>query len=150
MLAIIGGDPLAFMPYVQLYHRTLTEKGKGPLPVGAHSPGHVAGTDEQAREELWPHYVAMHDRIGRERGWPPLTRTGFEQAAGPRGALCVGSPATVAAKIVRTAKGLGLSRFDLKYSASALPHDRMMRSIELYGKEVAPRVHEAMASPAGP
>jgi probable LLM family oxidoreductase len=145
MLAIIGGDPRAFAPFVQLYHQSLAEAGKGPLPIGAHSPGYIADTDEQAREELWPHYAAMHDRIGRERGWPPLTRAGFEQSAGPNGALCVGSPATVAAKIARTCKALGLSRFDMKYSAGTLPHSNMMRSIELYGSQVAPMVREAVA-----
>ncbi len=87
----------------------------------------------------------MHDRIGRERGWPPLTRQGFEQSTGPNGALCVGSPATVAAKIVRTAKALGLTRFDMKYSAGSLPHEKLMTSIELYGNQVAPLVHELMA-----
>lgn len=145
MLAIIGGDPLAFVPYAQLYHRALKESGKATLPIGAHSPGYVAATDEQAREELWPHHAAMHDRIGRERGWPPLTRQGFEQSTGPNGALCVGSPATVAAKIVRTAKALGLTRFDMKYSAGSLPHEKLMTSIELYGNQVAPLVHELMA-----
>lgn len=145
MLAIIGGDPRAFAPYVQLYHQSLAEAGKRPLPIGAHSPGYIADTDEQAREELWPHYAAMHDRIGGERGWPPLTRAGFEQSAGPNGALCVGAPATVAAKIARTCKALSLSRFDMKYSAGTLPHANMMRSIELYGSQVAPLVREALA-----
>ena len=144
MLAIIGGDPLGFVPYAQLYHRALKEAGRELLPIGAHSPGHVADTDEQAKEELFPHYAAMHSRIGRERGWPPLTRAGFEQMAGPTGALCVGSPATVAAKIVRAAKALGLSRFDLKYSAGTLPHPVMMRSIELYATQVAPLVREQL------
>lgn len=148
MLAIIGGDPVAFMPYVQLYRRALAEAGKEPLPIGAHSPGYVADSDEQAREELWPHYAAMHDRIGRERGWPPLTRAGFEQVAGPTGALCVGAPATVAAKIVRATKALGLSRFDMKYSAGTLPHAQMMHSIQLYGSQVAPLVHEQLGEMA--
>ncbi|HEY0977760.1 MAG TPA: LLM class flavin-dependent oxidoreductase [Flavobacteriales bacterium] len=144
MLAIIGGDPLGFVPYVELYHRALKEAGRDLLPIGAHSPGHVAETDEQAKEELFPHFAAMHSRIGRERGWPPLTRAGFEQMAAPTGALCVGSPATVAAKIVRAAKALGLSRFDLKYSAGTLPHPVMLRSIELYATQVAPLVREQL------
>lgn len=144
MLAIIGGDALAFVPFVDLYKRALAAAGKEMLPVGVHSPGHVADTDEQAREELFPHYAAMHGRIGKERGWPLLTRAAFEQMAGPTGALCVGSPETVAAKIVRAAKALGLSRFDLKYSAGTLPHEKMMRSIELYGTQVAPLVREGL------
>ncbi len=145
MIAIIGGDPLAFAPFVDLYHRALAQYGKAPLPVGAHSPGYVAETDAQAREELWPHYAAMHTRIGAERGWPPLTRAAFEQLAGPNGALCVGAPETVAQKIARTAKALRLTRFDMKYSAGTLPHPLMLRSIELYGTQVVPRVRELLA-----
>ena len=142
MLAIIGGEPMRFAPLVDLYHRATDELGKPRQQVGAHCPGHVAATDEQARDEMWPHYRAMHDRIGRERGWPPLTRQQFDLTAGPDGALFVGSPATVAAKIVKVVTGLGLSRFDLKYSAGTLPHEQQMRTIELYGREVAPAVRK--------
>lgn len=145
MLAIIGGDPLRFAPFADLYRRALDELGRPPLPIGIHSPGHVGETDEQAREELWPHYREMHARIGRDRGWPPMTRSQFELAAGPEGALAVGSPSTVAGKIVRAVEGLGASRFDLKYSAGTLPHGSMLRSIELYGTEVAPLVREQLA-----
>ena len=116
------------------------------LPIGAHSPGHVAPTDEQAREELWPHYQAMMTRIGAERGWPPVTRFQFDREAGPSGALYVGSPATVAKKIADTVRVLGLSRFDMKYSNGALSHDLMVRSIELYGAEVVPRVRALLAA----
>ncbi len=144
MLAIIGGDPLAFAPYAQYYRDALAELGRAPLPIGAHSPGHVAETDQQARDELWPHFGPMYTRIGRERGWPPLTRGAFEQMAGPQGALCVGAPETVAAKIVRTATALGLSRFDMKYSAGTLPHEAMLRSIELYATRVVPLVRERL------
>ena len=145
MLAIIGGQPLRFEPLVALYHRALEQLGQPDQPVGAHSPGYIAGTDEQARDELWPHHAALFARIGRERGWPPMTREQFDQAAGPDGALFVGSPDTVATKIVRVAQGLGLSRFDLKYSAGTLPHENMMSSIELYGTKVAPQVRELLA-----
>lgn len=148
MLAIIGGDPLRFAPFAELYRRALDELGQPELPIGIHSPGHVADTDEQAREELWPHHQVMHARIGRERGWPPMTRSQFDLAAGPEGALAVGSPQTVAAKIVRAVEGLGASRFDLKYSAGTLPHEAMLRSIELYGTEVAPLVRERLARTA--
>jgi probable LLM family oxidoreductase len=146
MLAIIGGDPLRFAPFTDLYRRSLRQLGRPELPIGIHSPGHVAATDEQAREELWPHYRSMHARIGRERGWPPMTREQFDAAAGPTGALAVGAPATVAAKIVRAVNGLGAARFDLKYSAGTLSHDVMMRSIELYGSEVAPLVHAELGT----
>jgi probable LLM family oxidoreductase len=146
MLAVIGGDHLAFTPFVDLYKRALAAAGRAMLPIGVHSPGYVAETDEQAKEDLWPHFQAMHGRIGKERGWPPLTRQAFEQMAGPSGALCVGAPATVAAKIVRAAKALGLARFDLKYSAGTLPHEKMMRSIELYGTQVGPLVHAQLGA----
>ncbi|MDL9946647.1 LLM class flavin-dependent oxidoreductase [Gordonia sp. ABSL11-1] len=146
MLAIIGGDPLRFAPYVDLYRRALTELDQPTdLPVGVHSPGHVADTDEQAREELWPHYRVYVERIGRERGWPPPTRIEFDRSTGPSGSLYVGSPETVAIKIAATSKALGLSRFDMKYSHGTLPHDKLMRSIELYGTQVIPRVAELLA-----
>lgn len=145
MLAIIGGSAQRFVPYVDLYHRARGQFGyEGTLPIGAHSPGHVAATDEQAREALWPHYQAMMSRIGAERGWPPVTRAHFDREAGPDGALYVGSPETVAAKIVRTVQTLRLARFDMKYSNGALPHEAMLASIELYGTKVVPLVHAAL------
>ena len=144
MLAIIGGSPRRFAPYVDLFHRALAASGHEPLPIGAHSPGHVALTDEQAREELWPHHKGMMTRIGAERGWPPITREQFDREAGPDGALCVGSPETVAAKIAATIQALSLTRFDMKYSNGTLPHDMQMSSIELYGTKVAPRVRELL------
>jgi probable LLM family oxidoreductase len=140
MLAIIGGAPMQFAPYVDLYHRALAEFGQERQPVGVHSHGYVARTDQEALEESWPHYAASHAKIGAERGWPPMTREQYEAGAGPDGALFVGSPETVAAKIVKLASGLGLARFDMKYSAGTLPHPLMMKSIELYGSEVAPLV----------
>ena len=113
-------------------------------PVGVHSPGYVADTDEQAREELWPDYRVMRDRIGAERGWPPMNRAEFDHEV-EHGSLYVGSPETVAQKIAATAKGLGISRFDLKYSAGPLAHERMMESIRLYGEKVIPLVREMLA-----
>jgi probable LLM family oxidoreductase len=143
MLAIIGGEPMRFRPYVDLYHRALDQLGSPQLPIGVHSPGYVADTDEQAREELWPDYRVMRDRIGAERGWPPMNRAEFDHEV-EQGSLYVGSPETVARKIAATAAGLGISRFDLKYSAGPLPHDRLMHSIELYGSQVIPRVRELL------
>ncbi|MGD0848179.1 LLM class flavin-dependent oxidoreductase [Bradyrhizobium sp.] len=144
MLAIIGGDPTRFTPYVELYRRAYAQIGKPVQPIGVHSPGYVADTDQQAREQLWPDYKVMRDRIGKERGWPPMERKEFDQEA-DFGSLYVGSPQTVARKIAATAKALGLSRFDMKYSAGSLRHDRMMRSIELYGRQVIPLVRELLA-----
>ena len=143
MLAIIGGDSARFKPYVDLYHRTVQERGPSALPVGVHSPGYVADTDAQAREEFWSGYKQMHDRIGAERGWPPMGRAQFEREV-EAGALYVGSPETVARKIAATARSLGVARFDLKYSAGPLPHAKLMRSIELYGRRVIPVVRELL------
>jgi probable LLM family oxidoreductase len=139
MLAIIGGDPRRFAPYVALYHRALDQFGSARMPVGVHSPGHIADSDTAARDQLWPAFKRMHDRIGGERGWPPINRASFEQEV-ETGSLYVGTPETVARKIAATARTLGLTRFDLKYSAGTLSHELMMRSIELYGREVIPRV----------
>jgi probable LLM family oxidoreductase len=144
MLAIIGGDPTRFAPYAELYRRAYAQLDKPVRPIGVHSPGYVADTDQQAREELWPDYKVMRDRIGKERGWPPMERREFEQEANS-GSLYVGSPETVARKIASTAKALGLSRFDMKYSAGALRHDRLMRSIELYGSKVIPLVRDMLS-----
>jgi alkanesulfonate monooxygenase SsuD/methylene tetrahydromethanopterin reductase-like flavin-dependent oxidoreductase (luciferase family) len=144
MLAIIGGDPRRFARYVELYHRALREFGRPARPIGVHSPGYVADNDAQAREELWADYKVMRDRIGKERGWPPMVRDEFVREA-DHGSLYVGSPETVARKIVSTANALGIARFQLKYSAGPLPHEKLMRSIELYGRKVVPLVREMLA-----
>ncbi|QCI62981.1 LLM class flavin-dependent oxidoreductase [Phreatobacter stygius] len=144
MLAIIGGDPKRFKPYVDLYHRALNQLDTPVQPIGVHSPGYVADTDDQARTELWPSYKQMRDRIGAERGWPPMGQGEFDQEA-DQGSLYVGSPETVARKIAATAKALGIGRFQLKYSAGPLPHDKLMRSIELYGSKVMPLVRDMLA-----
>ena len=145
VLAIIGGAPARFAPYVELYHRALKEFGREPLPVAVHSPGFVAATDSEALETLWPHARRMLTRIGRERGWPPPTKDRF--AADVRdGAWHVGSPETVAAKVAATVSALGVQRFDLKYSAGTLPHEAQAEAIRLYGTEVVPRVKELLSA----
>jgi probable LLM family oxidoreductase len=143
MLAIIGGEPMRFKPFVDLYHRACAQFGRPARAIGVHSPGYVADTDEQARAELWPDYKQMRDRIGAERGWPPMARAEFDREI-ERGALYVGSPQTVARKIAATAQGLGISRFDMKYSAGALAHEKLARCIELYGREVIPLVRDML------
>jgi len=145
MLAIIGGSPLRFAPYIDLYYRALEQLGQERLPVGVHSPGHIADSDEQAREELWPHWREMRNRIGAERGWRPTSRVEFDREIAA-GSLYVGAPETVAQKIATTARALGLARFTMKYSAGTLPHATMMASIERYGTEVIPRVRELLAT----
>jgi probable LLM family oxidoreductase len=149
MLAIIGGNPLRFAPYIDLYHHSLAQRGLEALPIGVHSPGHVADTEERAREELWPSWRDMRNRIGAERGWGPTSRVEFEREI-EGGSLYVGTPETVARKIAATATALGLARFDMKYSAGTLAHDKMMRSIELYGRDVIPRVRELVAAQQEP
>jgi probable LLM family oxidoreductase len=144
MLAIIGGDPKRFAPFADLYRRALKELGKAELPVGVHSHGFVGETDAQAKEDLFADYKRMRDKIGGERGWPPLTRADFEREI-EHGSLYVGASETVARKIAATVKALGVSRFDLKYSAGPLSHEKMMRSIELYGRKVIPLVREMLA-----
>ncbi len=145
MLAIIGGDPNRFKPYVDLYLQALGQLGKPTLPIGVHSHGYISSSDEQARDELWPDYKVMRDRIGAERGWPPMQRAEFDREI-EHGSLYVGSVETVSRKIAATAKALGLSRFDMKYSAGALSHERIMRCISLYGEKVIPLACEILAS----
>jgi probable LLM family oxidoreductase len=142
-LAIIGGDPKRFRPYVELYQRAFAQLGRPVQPIAVHSPGYVADTDEQAREDFWPAYKGMHDRIGAERGWPPIERAQFDQEVA-HGALHVGAPETVAGKIAATAQALGISRFDLKYSAGTLAHEKLLRCIELYGSKVVPLVRDML------
>jgi probable LLM family oxidoreductase len=141
MLAIIGGDPKRFRPFADLYRRAFAQLGKPVQPIGIHSHGYVADTDEKAREEYWPHYKASRDRLGAERGWPPTSRAAFDQEV-DGGALHLGAPDTVARRIATTMKDLGAVRFDMKYSAGTLPHDKIMRCIELYGTKVMPMVKE--------
>lgn len=143
MLAIIGGDPRRFVPYINLYKQALTKLGAPMLPVGVHSPGYIAETNAKAREELWPAYRDMRNRIGAERGWGPTSAGEFEHEI-EAGSLYVGSPETVAQKIAATVRALGVERFDMKYSAGWLAHDKLMRCIGYYGREVIPRVRELL------
>lgn len=145
VLAIIGGDPARFAPYVDLFHRALGQLEKPDLPIAVHSPGFIADTDEEAAEQLWPHYSVMRDRIGAERGWPPSSRAEF-QGEIEHGSLYAGSPETVARKLAATVSTLGIQRFDMKYSAGSLPHERMMHSIELYATKVVPMVKDILSS----
>jgi probable LLM family oxidoreductase len=145
ILAIIGGDPMRFAPYVDLFRRACDDLGTGFLPVGVHSPGFIADTDDEARELLFPHFKHNRDSIGRERGWGPVSREQYEDEI-DHGSLYVGSPETVAQKIAKTVSGLQVQRFDLKYSNGPMPHERSMHCIELYGNVVIPRVRELLAT----
>jgi probable LLM family oxidoreductase len=144
MFAIIGGDPARFKPYVDLYHRATAQLNRPIRPIGVHSPGHLADSDAEAMEQIWPHYKVLHDRIGGERGWSPVTRDRFIGEIA-HGSLYVGAPETVARKIAATVRTLGVVRFDMKYSSGPMQHDVMLKSIELYGKRVIPMVREMLA-----
>lgn len=147
-LAIIGGQPMAFEPLTRLYKRALAEAQQPQQRIGAHFHGLVADTDEEALEILWPHYKRTMDRLGAERGWPPASYMRFKAGATEDGALLAGSPETVARKIAAFAGGLGLSRVDIKYSAGTLPHEAMLRSINLLGNEVKPMVLDMLGQKA--
>ncbi len=142
-LAIIGGDPARFAPYANLYRETLDKTGQPQLPISIHSPGHIAETDEQAIEEQWPHYQSAFGRIGRERGWGPMTKMHYMSEVNG-GSLYVGSPETVARKIAYAISSVGANRFDLKYANGPMPHSKTMRSIELYATKVVPMVNELL------
>jgi probable LLM family oxidoreductase len=145
MLAIIAGRPQRFAPYVELYERALEQLGKPRLPIGLHSLGFVAETDEQAIDVQWPFYKEQFEWAARERGWRPPT---YEQflAEVDHGSMYVGSPETVATRIADVIRTLKLSRFDLLYAVGRVPHEQRMATIELYGREVIPRVRELLAA----
>ncbi|ANY09149.1 LLM class flavin-dependent oxidoreductase [Pseudonocardia sp. HH130630-07] len=144
MLAIIGGQPARFAPYVDLYHRAVEQFGNAPKPVGMHAPGFVADTDAEAREIFFAPYKAQMDRIGALRGWPPMTRERAE-AEMEHGALHVGSPETVARKIADSVRAVGAGRFDLIYTVGPQPVSARLRAVELYGTKVVPLVRELLA-----
>lgn len=144
-LAIIGGSPSRFRSFVDLFHESLIKFNQTMQPVGIHSFGHVGETDEEAREEFWPHYKYLITGYAKERGWPMPTIEQFNHEI-ESGSLYVGSPDTVAQKIAKTLTVLSANRFDMKYSNGTLPHELMMSSIEHYGTQVAPKVREILAS----
>ncbi|WP_210186460.1 LLM class flavin-dependent oxidoreductase [Devosia crocina] len=145
MLAIIGGQPARFAPYVDLYRRACEQFGTTAVPVGMHSPGFVAETDEEARELFYPGYREIRDRIGALRGWPPLRKEEFD-ADVATGSLYVGSPETVARKMALAIEALDVGRFDLIYSAAgAVSASARLKAVELYGTRVIPRVREILA-----
>jgi probable LLM family oxidoreductase len=145
MLAIIGGAPERFAPYLELYRRAADQFGTPAHPVGMHSPGFVADTDEEAKELFYPRYKVIRDRIGRLRGWPALQRAEFD-AEVEHGSLYIGAPETVARKMARAIGTLGVGRFDLIYTAGSQPASARMRAVELYGTKVVPMVRELLAS----
>jgi len=143
MLAIIGGSPDRFVPYVDLYKRAAKEFGTTAHPIGMHSPGFIADTNKEARRIAWPAHKTNFDNVGKTRGWAPVTRDHFIQEV-EHGSLYVGSPETVAQKIARSIRMLGVERFDLVYGGGPMPASARLHMIELYGKEVIPRVRELL------
>ena len=146
-LAIIGGQPDRFAPLTDLHRRALREYGHDPAhaPTAVHAHGFVADDAATAREQFYGGYQLAMSQLGRERGWPAMTREAFEGAVSPRGSLVLGDPDQVAAKIVRMQRVLGIERFMLHVSVGTLPHEQVLRAIELLGTEVAPRVHAQLA-----
>jgi probable LLM family oxidoreductase len=140
MLAIIGGNPARFAPFPRLFREALHRIGQPARPVGVHAPGHVAATDEQAVEEFWPRWLETIRRVSRQRGFAVPTKQSFMHDVGPSGALYVGSPETVAQKIVANLKTLDATRFDLKFGMPGLSQETLMTNVELYGTQVIPRV----------
>ncbi|WP_106816822.1 LLM class flavin-dependent oxidoreductase [Microbacterium timonense] len=147
MLAIIGGAPERFAPYIELYRRAAEQFGTVAHPVGMHSPGFIAETDEEARELVWPHYRVIRDRIGALRGWPPVRRADYD-ADIAHGSMYIGSPETVARKMAHAIRALGVGRFDLIYTTGAIPAPARLRAVELYGSRVVPMVRELLAEQA--
>ena len=149
MLAIIGGSPSRFKPFVDLYHQAWAQTGKPSKPLGVHSMGHIGATDAEAREVAWPHYRIMRNRIGSERGWPPVTPDEYAREIS-HGSLYIGSFETVARKIANTVQTLGLNRFEMKYSLGTLPHEASLRTIEAYGTRVMPMVRDMVTAKPAP
>ncbi len=148
MVAVIGGDTHRFRPLIDLYREAGQKAGFIPdqLTVGLHSPGFVAATDEEAVEQYYPGYAELWTRLGRERGWPPVTRYHFDSLIAPQGVLVVGSPRTVAEKLLRHSEALGgVDRFTFQMDNAGLTHDQLMSSIELIGQKVIPLVNKATA-----
>jgi probable LLM family oxidoreductase len=144
-LAIIGGSPDRFTALADLHRKTLVESGYDPeqIPLSVHGHGYIADSTEQAAEEYYPSYAAAMTRIGRERGWGPMTREQFDWMRSEEGSLVLGDVETVAAKILRWKEILGVNRFELHVSVGTMTHDKVLRSIELLGTKVAPIVREA-------
>ena len=145
-LAIIGGMPERFAPFAELHRRAAQQAGHDPLPaLSINSHGYIAETSQQALDESFPAVSSQMNRVGRERGWPPMTRADYDAAATLRGANFVGSPQQVIEKILFQHEIFGHDRFLVQFSVGTMPHAKIMRSIELYGTEVAPAVRRALA-----
>jgi probable LLM family oxidoreductase len=148
MVAIIGGETRRFKPLIDLYREAGRRAGHSPdqLKVGIHSLGYVAKTTKEAIDDFYPGYARTFTEIGKERGWPAMTRADFDAQRGPQGALLVGDPEEVIDKIIRHSKNLGgISRITFMMNPASLPHEKLMRAIELVGTRVAPSLRSQLA-----
>jgi len=151
MVAIIGGETRRFRPLIDLYREAGNRAGHSPdqLKVGLHSPGYVAATTQEAADDFFPGFARAVTEVGKERGWPALTRADFDAQRGPQGALIIGDPEEVVEKIVRHSKALGgISRVTFQMNAASLPHAKIVRAIELLGKRVAPALRKELEAVA--
>jgi probable LLM family oxidoreductase len=144
-LAIIGGEPERFVPFAEIHREAATRAGHGRLPLSINSHAFVGDTSQQAADDFFPGYATMMNRIGRERGWSPMQRPSFDALRTLRGALVVGSVDEVVEKILYQHELFGHARFMAQMSVGTMPHAKVMRSIELFGSEVAPKVRAALA-----
>jgi alkanesulfonate monooxygenase SsuD/methylene tetrahydromethanopterin reductase-like flavin-dependent oxidoreductase (luciferase family) len=145
MVAIIGGEPRRFRTLIDLYRETGMRAGHSPdrLKVGVHALGYVAATSREAADDYFPGYARAVASVAKERGWPPVTRAGFDAQLGPHGALLIGNPQEVVEKILRHSEALGgISRITFQMNASSLPHAKLMRAIEAIGTHVVPGLHD--------
>src|SRR2546422_2604538 len=151
MVAIIGGETRRFRPLIDLYREAGNRAGHSPdqLKVGLHSPGYVAATTQEAADDFFPGFARAVTEVGKERGWPALTRADFDAQRGPQGALIIGDPDEVVGKIIRHSKALGgISRVTFQMNAASLPHAKIVRAIELLGKRVAPALRKELEAVA--
>ena len=148
MVAVIGGEPRRFRPLIDLY-RDAGEQAGHPsdrLKVGVHSLGYVAATTQEAADDYFPGYARAVTDVGKERGWPPVTRAGFDAQRGPHGALLIGNPDEVVERIIRHSEALGgISRITFQMNAASLPHAKLMHAIETLGTRVAPALRGGLA-----
>lgn len=145
MVAVIGGETAHFRPLIDLYREAGKRAGFAPeqLKVGLHSPGYVAATNEEAIEDYYPGYAELWTKAGKERGWPPVTKAGFDALVAPKGVLVVGGPEQVVAKLLRHSESLGgVDRFTFQMDNAGLSHEQLLRSIEIIGKKVIPRINK--------
>lgn len=147
-LAIIGGMPQQFVTFIDLYRKTALQSGQtaDKLQVGINSHVYVAADSQKAGDEFFPSYAGVMSRIGKERGWQPLTREQFDMSRSPQGALLVGSPQQVIDKILYEHELFGNTRFLAQMSLGDMPHEKILRSMELFATEVAPAVRKAVGT----